>query len=89
MMMKMVEPYMSIMSPGSSTPTLTRLGGGIDRADDDRRARRRGRSPRPRARVTVPAMSVVQARLGQAVEVDDVRGERVAPGELVDERRAD
>ena len=39
MMMKMVEPYIIIMSPGADDADAQRLGGRIDGAGDDRRAR--------------------------------------------------
>ena len=62
-MMKMVEPYISIMSPGFEHPDAERCGCRIDGADDHRRA---GGEPGlvGSACVTVPAMSVVQAGSG-------------------------
>jgi hypothetical protein len=63
MMMKMVEPYISIMSPGSSTPTLS-----ASAAASMVPAITGVPSARPvsaaACRVTWPAMSVVQARRG-------------------------
>ena len=84
MMMKMVEPYIIIMSPGSSTPTLSASAAasivpamtGVPAASPV--------SSR-RARVTMPAMSVVHSSLGQALEVDDVGRQLVAPGLPVDD----
>ena len=87
MMMKMVEPYISIMSPASSTPTLSASAPasmvpamtGVPSA-----------SPVAAAAfgVTVPAMSVVQQQLRQPLELDDVGRELVAPVELVRPDRA-
>ena len=67
MMMKMVEPYISIMSPGSSTPTLSASAAasivptmtGVPAASPVSSRRRR---------VTVPAMSVVQRESRQPLE---------------------
>ena len=72
MMMKMVEPYISIMSPASSTPTLSASAAasmvptmtGVPAASPVSSAARF---------VTAPAMSVVQASFGQALERNDVR----------------
>ena len=86
-MMKMVEPYISIMSPASSTPTLSASAAasmvptmtGVPSASPVSAAARA---------VTWPAMSVVQARSRQALELDDVGGELVAPVQLCRRDRA-
>ena len=78
MMVKMVEPYIIIMSPGSSTPTLSASAAasmvpamtGVPSA---------ARSPRAAARVTWPAISVDHNELRQPLELDDVGGELGAP----------
>ena len=78
MMMKMVEPYMSIMSPASSTPTLSASAAAS--TVPTMTGVPGGKSGLAAARARDAAGDVGRpGEFGQPIEVDDAGGERVAP----------
>ena len=74
----MVEPYISIMSPGSSDADADRLRRRVDGAGDDRRALGKPRLRRGRLRHMAGDVGRPQ-QLGSCSEVDDAGGKLVAP----------